>query len=189
MTNNLTIYLLINNLLLIHFIGIEDVKIKDNRKLAKKYLTIVITSLIIYSFLFYFYKLFVEHELLFIMPIIYAILIYVIIMGLKTLNSILIVYNKKSKYSNDFLLSNSGLVAIVFFALDKSHGFLEGLGIIVLSSLSVLISLMLIVLIKRNFEKRVTSKILENEAMYFFIMFVLSLIPNIIILMNNGGNL
>ena len=189
MINSLTIYLLVNNLLLIHFIGIEDVKIKDNRKLAKKYLIIVITSLLIYSFLFYFYKLLTEHELLFIMPVIYVILLYIIIMGLKTLNNILIVYNKKSKYSNDFLLSNSGLVAVVFFALDKSHSFLGGLGIIILSSLSVLTPLMLIVLIKRNFEKRLTSKILENEAMYFFIMFILSLIPNIIILINGSENL
>ncbi|UER67289.1 hypothetical protein LKV13_00355 [Borrelia sp. BU AG58] len=188
MTNNLTIYLLVNNLLLIHFIGIEDIKIKDNRTLTKKYLTIIITSLLIYSLLFYFYNLLVKHELLFIMPIIYVAILYITIIGIKALNNILIVYNK-SKCSNDFLLSSSGLVAIIFFALEKNHGFLEGIGIIVLSSLSVLISLMLIILIKRNFEKRLTSKILENEATYFFIMFILSLIPNIIILINSSESL
>ena len=182
-------YLLVNNLLLIHFIGIEDIKIKDNQTLAKKYLTIIITSLLIYSLLFYFYKLFAEHNLLFIIPIIYVILIYIIIIGLKALTNILAIYNKKSKYSNDFLLSNSSLIAIIFFGLDKSHSFFEGIGIIILSSLSVLMALILIILIKRNFEKRLISKILENEAMYFFIMFILSLIPNIIILINSSENL
>ncbi|QMU98886.1 hypothetical protein F0310_00350 [Borrelia sp. A-FGy1] len=189
MTNKLMMYLLVNNLLLIHFIGIEDIKIKNNQTLTKKYLTIIISSLFIYSFLFYFYKLFEKYNLLLIIPIIYVILLYIIIIGLKSITNILSVYNKKLKYSNDFLLSNSSLIAIIFFGLDKSHSFFEGILIITLSSLSVLIALMLIVIIKRNFEKKLMSEILENEAIYFFIMFILSLIPNIIILINSSENL
>ncbi|AWG42472.1 hypothetical protein CR532_00370 [Candidatus Borreliella tachyglossi] len=189
MTNSLLMYVLVNNLILIHFIGLEDIKIKDIKALAKKYLIIIITSLLIYSSLFYLYKAFSENNLLFIIPIVYIIVIYMLIMVLKSLNNILTIYNKQSKYSNDFLLSNSSLVAITFFALDQSHSFLEGIGILILSLLAVLISLILILLIKRNFEKGLTSKILDNESMYFFIMFILSLIPNIIILINNNESL
>ncbi|WP_281861929.1 hypothetical protein [Candidatus Borrelia fainii] len=185
MKNSLITYLLVNNLLLIHFIGIEDIKIKDNQTLSKKYLVVIITSLLIYSSLFYVYKLFLEHNLLYIIPIIYITLIYILTIIFKILNNILIVYNNKSKYSNDFLLSNTSLIAITFFSLDKSHNFLEGIKILILSSLSILIALILITLTKKSFEKKLTSKILTNETMYFFIMFILSLIPNIIMLINN----
>ncbi|QFP42221.1 hypothetical protein F9Y90_03870 [Borrelia miyamotoi] len=189
MKNSIIMYLIVNNLLLIHFIGIEDIKIKDHKTLLKRYLIITLTSLLIYSSLFYIYKLFLEYNLLFITPIIYITIIYVLTIILKTLNNILIIYNNKSKYSNDFLLSNSSLIAITFFALDKSHSFLEGIKILLLSSLSVLIALILITLTKKNFEKRLTSKILTNETVYFFIMFILSIIPNIIMLINNNEGL
>ncbi|AHH08035.1 hypothetical protein baBA2_000071 [Borrelia anserina] len=189
MKNSLIMYLLINNMLLIHFIGIEDIKIKDNKALSKKYLIIIITSLSIYSCLFYIYKLFSEHNLSFTIPIIYTSLIYILTIILRILNNILIAYNNKPKYPNDFLLSNSSLIAITFFALDKSHNFLEGIKILILSSFSVLIALTLIILIKNSFEKRLTSKLLANETMYFFIMFILSLIPNIIILINKSESL
>ncbi|ACH94336.1 hypothetical protein ACE4V3_03925 [Borrelia recurrentis] len=190
MTSNLITYLLANNLLLIHFIGIEDIKIKDNKTLSKKYLTIIITSLLIYSCLFYIYKLFVEYNLLFIIPIIYMTLIYILTLMLKTLNNILVVmYNSKTKYSNDFLLSNSSLIAIIFFSLDKSHNFLEGITILILSSLSILITIILTKIIKKNLEKKSTFKLITNETMYFFIIFILSLIPNIIILINNSESL
>ncbi|AHH10228.1 hypothetical protein [Borrelia coriaceae] len=185
MNNNLVTYLIINNLLLIHFIGIEDIKVKNNKTLSKKYLIIIITALFTYSSLFHIYKLLSEYNLLLIIPMIYIILIYTLTIILKTLNNILIAYNNKSKYSNDFVLSNSSFTAIIFFSLDKNHNFLEGITTLILSSLSILISLILIKLIKKNFETKLTSKILVNETMDFFIMFILSLIPNIIILINN----
>ncbi len=57
MTNNLITWLIINNLTLIHFVGFEDIKIKNNAILIKKYIIITITSLLIYSISFYLYKL------------------------------------------------------------------------------------------------------------------------------------
>ncbi|BCR21517.1 hypothetical protein [Borrelia sp. HM] len=187
MNNSVISYLIVNNLLLIYFIGIEDITTKDNKTLLKKYLIITMTSMLIYSSFFYIYKLFLEYNLLFIIPIIYVIFIYLFTITLKTLNNVLIIYNNKLKYSNDFLLSNSSLIAITFFALDKSHKFLEGFKIILLSSLGVLIALILIIFIKKNFEQRTPSKILVNETVYFFIIFILSLIPNIIMLINNNN--
>ncbi|AIJ29448.1 hypothetical protein [Borreliella valaisiana] len=185
MTNNLITYLIINNLTLIHFIGFEDIKIKNNAILIKKYIIITITSLLIYSILFYLYKLIAKNNLLFLIPIFYVILIYVLILSFKVLNDIFIIYNKKSNYSNDFMLSNSSLIAITFFALDKNNGFFEGLEMIILSALGILIALILITSIKKNFDKNPKIEILENEPIYFFIMFILSLIPNIIILIHN----
>ncbi|WNY69246.1 hypothetical protein [Borreliella andersonii] len=185
MTNNFITYLIINNLTLIHFIGFEDIKIKNNIILIKRYVIITITSLLIYSTSFYLYKLFAKNYLLFLIPIFYVILIYVLILSFKVLNDIFIVYNKKSNYSNDFMLSNSSLIAITFFALDKNNGFFEGLEILILSSLSILIALMLITSIKKHFDNSPKVNILENEPIYFFIMFILSLIPNIIILIYN----
>ncbi len=117
-------------------------------------------------------------------------LIYILTLMLKTLNNILVVmYNSKTKYSNDFLLSNSSLIAIIFFSLDKSHNFLEGITILILSSLSILITIILTKIIKKNLEKKSTFKLITNETMYFFIIFILSLIPNIIILINNSESL
>lgn len=185
MTNNLITCLIINNLTLIHFVGFEDIKIKNNAILIKKYVIITITSLLIYSISFYLYKLLEKNNLLFLMPIIYVILIYMLIISFKVLNDMFIVYNKKSNYSNDFMLSNSSLIAITFFALDKNNGFLEGLEILILSVLGILIALMSIISIKKNFDKKPKINILENEPIYFFIMFILSLIPNIIILIYN----
>ncbi|WKC74913.1 hypothetical protein QIA36_00925 [Borreliella yangtzensis] len=185
MTNNLITYLIINNLTLIHFVGFEDIKIKNNAILIKKYIIITIASLLIYSISFYIYKLIERNNLLFLMPIFYVILIYVLILLFKVLNDILIVYNKKSNYSNDFMLSNTSLIAITFFALDKNNGFFEGLEMIILSTLGILIALISITSIKKNFDKNPKIKILENEPIYFFIMFILSLIPNIIILIHN----
>ncbi|WKC78577.1 hypothetical protein QIA30_00910 [Borreliella turdi] len=185
MTSNLITYLIINNLTLIHFVGFEDIKIKNNAILIKKYIIITITSLLIYSTSFYFYKLFTKNNLLFLMPIFYVMLIYMLILFFKALNDIFIVYNKKSNYSNDFMLSNSSLIAITFFALDKNNGFFEGLEIIILSALGILIALMSIISIKKNFDKNPKKNILENEPIYFFIMFIISLIPNIIILIYN----
>ncbi|WP_151073784.1 hypothetical protein [Borreliella turdi] len=185
MTSNLITYLIINNLTLIHFVGFEDIKIKNNAILIKKYIIITITSLLIYSTSFYFYKLFTKNNLLFLMPIFYVMLIYMLILFFKALNDIFIVYNKKSNYSNDFMLSNSSLIAITFFALDKNNGFFEGLEIIILSALGILIALMSIISIKKNFDKKPKKNILENEPIYFFIMFIISLIPNIIILIYN----
>ncbi|WP_215539104.1 hypothetical protein [Borreliella bavariensis] len=185
MTNNLITCLIINNLTLIHFVGFEDIKIKNNAILIKKYVIITITSLLIYSISFYLYKLLEKNNLLFLMPIIYVILIYMLILSFKVLNDMFIVYNKKSNYSNDFMLSNSSLIAITFFALDKNNGFLEGLEILILSVLGILIALMSIISIKKNFDKKSKINILENEPIYFFIMFILSLIPNIIILIYN----
>ncbi|MCD2332484.1 hypothetical protein [Borreliella americana] len=185
MTNNLITCLIINNLTLIHFVGLEDIKIKNNIILIKKYVIITLTSLLIYSISFYLYKLFVKNNLLFLMPIFYVILIYVLIISFKVLNDIIIVYNNKSNYSNDFMLSNSSLIAITFFALDKNNGFFEGLEILVLSALGILIALMLITSIKKTFDNKPKINILENEPIYFFTMFILSLIPNIIILIYN----
>ncbi|AFT83410.1 hypothetical protein BgCN_0074 [Borreliella garinii NMJW1] len=185
MTNNLITCLIINNLTLIHFVGFEDIKIKNNAILIKKYVIITITSLLIYSISFYLYKLLEKNNLLFLMPIIYVILIYMLTLSFKVLNDIFIVYNKKSNYSNDFMLSNSSLIAITFFALDKNNGFLEGLEILILSALGILIALMSIISIKKNFDKKPKINILANEPIYFFIMFILSLIPNIIILIYN----
>lgn len=185
MTNNLITYLIINNLTLIHFVGFEDIKIKNNAILIKKYIIITIASLLIYSISFYIYKLIARNNLLFLMPIFYVILIYMLILLFKVLNDILIVYNKKSNYSNDFMLSNTSLIAITFFALDKNNGFFEGLEMIILSVLGILIALISITSIKKNFDKTPKIKILENEPIYFFIMFILSLIPNIIILIHN----
>ncbi|WKD00443.1 hypothetical protein QIA01_00360 [Borreliella americana] len=185
MTNNLITCLIINNLTLIHFVGLEDIKIKNNIILIKKYVIITLTSLLIYSISFYLYKLFLKNNLLFLMPIFYVILIYVLILSFKVLNDIFIVYNNKSNYSNDFMLSNSSLIAITFFALDKNNGFFEGLEILVLSALGILITLMLITSIKKTFDNKPKINILENEPIYFFIMFILSLIPNIIILIYN----
>ncbi|WKC80416.1 hypothetical protein [Borreliella tanukii] len=185
MTNNLIACLIINNLTLIHFIGFEDIKIKNNAILLKKYIIITTTSLLIYSTSFYLYKLLAKNNLLFLMPIFYVILIYLLILSFKVLNDIFIAYNKKSNYSNDFMLSNSSLIAITFFALDKNNGFFEGLEILILSALGILIALISITSIKKNFDKKPKIKILENEPIYFFIMFILSLIPNIIILINN----
>ncbi|WP_187982675.1 hypothetical protein [Borreliella bavariensis] len=185
MTNNLITCLIINNLTLIHFVGFEDIKIKNNAILIKKYVIITITSLLTYSISFYLYKLLEKNNLLFLMPIIYVILIYMLILSFKVLNDMFIVYNKKSNYSNDFMLSNSSLIAITFFALDKNNGFLEGLEILILSVLGILIALMSIISIKKNFDKKPKINILENEPIYFFIMFILSLIPNIIILIYN----
>ncbi|WP_215536911.1 hypothetical protein [Borreliella bavariensis] len=185
MTNNLITCLIINNLTLIHFVGFEDIKIKNNAILIKKYVIITITSLLIYSISFYLYKLLEKNNLLFLMPIIYVILIYMLILSFKVLNDMFIVYNKKSNYSNDFMLSNSSLIAITFFALDKNNGFLEGLEILILSVLGILMALMSIISIKKNFDKKPKINILENEPIYFFIMFILSLIPNIIILIYN----
>nr|WP_267506826.1 hypothetical protein [Borreliella bavariensis] len=185
MTNNLITCLIINNLTLIHFVGFEDIKIKNNAILIKKYVIITITSLLIYSISFYLYKLLEKNSLLFLMPIFYVILIYMLILSFKVLNDMFIVYNKKSNYSNDFMLSNSSLIAITFFALDKNNGFLEGLEILTLSVLGILIALMSIISIKKNFDKKPKINILENEPIYFFIMFILSLIPNIIILIYN----
>lgn len=185
MTNNLITCLIINNLTLIHFVGFEDIKIKNNAILIKKYVIITITSLLIYSISFYLYKILEKNSLLFLMPIFYVILIYMLILSFKVLNDMFIVYNKKSNYSNDFMLSNSSLIAITFFALDKNNGFLEGLEILILSVLGILIALMSIISIKKNFDKKPKINILENEPIYFFIMFILSLIPNIIILIYN----
>ncbi|APS98306.1 hypothetical protein Bmayo_00365 [Borreliella mayonii] len=185
MTSNLITCLIINNLTLIHFIGFEDIKIKSNLTLIKRYIIITITSLLIYSILFYLYKLFAENNLLFLMPIFYVILIYVLVLLFKVLNDIFIVYNKKSNYSNDFMLSNSSLIAITFFALDNNNGFFKGLEILILSAFGILIALILITSIKKNFDKNPKINILENEPIYFFIMFILSLIPNIIILIYN----
>ncbi|WNY65563.1 hypothetical protein QIA45_00355 [Borreliella andersonii] len=185
MTNNFITYLIINNLTLIHFIGFEDIKIKNNIILIKRYVIITITSLLIYSTSFYLYKLLARNNLLFLIPIFYVILIYVLILSFNVLNDIFIVYNKKSNYSNDFMLSNSSLIAITFFALDKNNGFFEGLEILILSSLSILIALMLITSIKKHFDNSPKVNILKNEPIYFFIMFILSLIPNIIILIYN----
>lgn len=185
MINNLITCLIINNLTLIHFVGFEDIKIKNSAILIKKYIIITITSLLIYSISFYLYKLLEKNNLLFLMPIIYVILIYMLILSFKVLNDMFIVYNKKSNYSNDFMLSNSSLIAITFFALDKNNGFLEGLEILILSVLGILIALMSIISIKKNFDKKPKINILENEPIYFFIMFILSLIPNIIILIYN----
>ncbi|QFI14230.1 hypothetical protein QIA37_00930 [Borrelia sp. CA_690] len=185
MTNNLITYLIINNLTLIHFVGFEDIKIKSNSILIKKYLIITIISLLIYSISFYPYKLLAKNNVLFLIPIFYVILIYILILSFKVLNDIFIAYNKKSNYSNDFMLSNSSLIAITFFALDKNNGFFEGLEILILSALGILIALMSITLIKKNFDKNPKIKILDNESIYFFIMFILSLIPNIIILIYN----
>lgn len=185
MTNDLITCLIINNLTLIHFIGFEDIKIKNNAILIRKYVTITVASLLIYSMSFYFYKLLANNNLLFLMPIFYTTLIYMLILLFKVLNDIFIVYNKKSNYSNDFMLSNSSLIAITFFALDKNNGFFEGLEILILSALGILIALILITAIKKNFDKNPKIKILENEPIYFFIMFILSLIPNIIILIYN----
>ncbi|APQ15472.1 hypothetical protein BLA33_03915 [Borreliella garinii] len=185
MTNNLITWLIINNLTLIHFVGFEDIKIKNNAILIKKYIIITITSLLIYSISFYLYKLLEKNNLLFLMPIFYVILIYMLILLFKVLNDMFIIYNKKSNYSNDFMLSNSSLIAITFFALDKNNGFLEGLEILILSVLGILIALISIISIKKNFDKKPKINILENEPIYFFIMFILSLIPNIIILIYN----
>ncbi|AEL18261.1 hypothetical protein [Borreliella bissettiae] len=185
MTSNLITYLIINNLTLIHFVGLEDIKIKNNVALIKRYVIITITSLLIYSISFYLYKLFTKNNLLFLMPIFYVILIYVLILSFKALNDIFIVYNKKSNYSNDFMLSNSSLIAITFFALDKNNGFFEGLEILILSALGILIALISITSVKKNFDKNPKINILENEPIYFFIMFIISLIPNIIILIYN----
>lgn len=185
MINNLITCLIINNLTLIHFVGFEDIKIKNNVILIKKYVLITITSLLIYSISFYFYKLLAKNNLLFLMPIFYVILIYMLILLFKVINDIFIVYNRKSNYSNDFMLSNSSLIAITFFALDKNNGFFEGLEILILSALGILVALILITSIKKNFDKNPKINILENEPIYFFIMFILSLIPNIIILMYN----
>ncbi|WP_210379391.1 hypothetical protein [Borreliella garinii] len=185
MTNNLITWLIINNLTLIHFVGFEDIKIKNNAILIKKYIIITITSLLIYSISFYLYKLLEKNNLLFLMPIFYVILIYMLILLFKVLNDMFIVYNKKSNYSNDFMLSNSSLIAITFFSLDKNNGFLEGLEILILSVLGILIALMSIISIKKKFDKKPKINILENEPIYFFIMFILSLIPNIIILIYN----
>nr|WP_267510501.1 hypothetical protein [Borreliella bavariensis] len=173
MTNNLITCLIINNLTLIHFVGFEDIKIKNNAILIKKYVIITITSLLIYSISFYLYKLLEKNNLLFLMPIIYVILIYMLILSFKVLNDMFIVYNKKSNYSNDFMLSNSSLIAITFFALDKNNGFLEGLEILILSVLGILIALMSIISIKKNFDKKPKINILANEPIYFFIMFIL----------------
>ncbi|SCW36323.1 hypothetical protein SAMN02983004_00778 [Borreliella japonica] len=185
MTDNLITYLIINNLTLIHFVGFEDIKIKNNAILIKKYVIITITSLLIYSISFYLYKLLEKNNLLFLMPIFYVTLIYVLILLFKVLNDIFIIYNIKSNYSNDFMLSSSSLIAITFFALDKNNGFFEGLEILILSTLGVLITLMSITSIKKNFDKNPKINILENEPIYFFIMFIISLIPNIIILIYN----
>ncbi|AJA89921.1 hypothetical protein OY14_00355 [Borreliella chilensis] len=185
MINNLITCLIINNLTLIHFIGFEDIKIKNNAILIKKYIIITTTSLLIYSISFYLYKLLLKNNLLFLMPIFYVILIYGLILSFKVLNDIFIVYNKKSNYSNDFMLSNSSLIAITFFALDKNNGFFEGLEILILSVLGILIALMAITSIKKTFDKKPKINILENEPIYFFIIFILSLIPNIIILIYN----
>ncbi|WPM06214.1 hypothetical protein QIA41_03915 [Borreliella sinica] len=185
MTGNLITYLIINNLTLIHFVGFEDIKIKNNVILIKKYVIIIAASLLIYSISFYFYKLLEKNNLLFLIPIFYVILIYTFILLFKVINDILIIYNKKSNYSNDFMLSNSSLIAITFFALDKNNGFFEGLEILILSALGILIALMSIKSIKKNFDKNPKIQILETEPIYFFIMFILSLIPNIIILIYN----
>ncbi|MBB6213290.1 hypothetical protein QIA17_00895 [Borreliella californiensis] len=185
MTSNLITCLIINNLTLIHFVGFEDIKIKNNVSLIKKYIIITITSLLIYSMSFYLYKQFTKNNLLFLMPIFYVILIYMLISSFKVLNDIFIVYNKKSNYSNDFMLSNNSLIAITFFALDKNNGFFEGLEILILSALGILIALMSITSVKKNFDKNPKINILGNESIYFFIMFILSLIPNIIILIYN----
>ncbi|WKC87774.1 hypothetical protein [Borreliella japonica] len=185
MTDNLITCLIINNLTLIHFVGFEDIKIKNNAILIKKYVIITITSLLIYSISFYLYKLLEKNNLLFLMPIFYVTLIYVLILLFKVLNDIFIIYNIKSNYSNDFMLSSSSLIAITFFALDKNNGFFEGLEILILSTLGVLITLMSITSIKKNFDKNPKINILENEPIYFFIMFIISLIPNIIILIYN----
>ncbi len=146
MTNNLITWLIINNLTLIHFVGFEDIKIKNNAILIKKYIIITITSLLIYSISFYLYKLLEKNNLLFLMPIFYVILIYMLILLFKVLNDMFIVYNKKSNYSNDFMLSNSSLIAITFFALDKNNGFLEGLEILILSVLGILIANIIILI-------------------------------------------
>ncbi len=83
------------------------------------------------------------------------------------------------------MLSNSSLIAITFFALDKNNGFFEGLEILILSALGILIALMSITSIKKTLNKNPKINILENEPIYFFIIFILSLIPNIIILIYN----
>ncbi len=78
-----------------------------------------------------------------------------------------IVYNKKSNYSNDFMLSNSSLIAITFFALDKNNGFLEGLEILILSVLGILIALMSIISIKKTLIKSLKS-IYWKTSQYIF---------------------
>ncbi len=167
MTNNLITWLIINNLTLIHFVGFEDIKIKNNAILIKKYIIITITSLLIYSISFYLYKLLEKNNLLFLMPIFYVILIYMLILLFKVLNDMFIIYNKKSNYSNDFMLSNSSLIAITFFALDKNNGFLEGLEILILSVLGILIALISIISIKKTLIKSLKS-ISWKTSQYIF---------------------
>ncbi len=173
MTNNLIACLIINNLTLIHFVGFEDIKIKNNIMLIKRYAIITITSLLIYSISFYLYKLFAKNNLLFLVPIFYVILIYVLILLFKVLNDLFIVYNKKSNYSNDFMLSNSSLIAITFFALDKNNGFFEGLEILILSALGILIALMSITSIKKTLIKTPKSIYWKtNQYIFYNIYFI-----------------